>query len=166
MLIFIMIYKSFKNNSILVMNEQKFHVGIKALVLNDKKEVLLLKANPAELKSGIAHWDLPGGRMKEGDSVEDTLMKELEEELDLGTKNIEVLRKIDASISNIRIPDENETYGLILFVYLCKFKGKKKFRLSKEHTEFSWVPLKEAKKLLSFKFSQGFIDELDKLDKS
>ena len=33
------------------MNEQKFHVGVKALVLNENNEILLLRINPKDQKT-------------------------------------------------------------------------------------------------------------------
>ncbi|MFH0949270.1 MAG: NUDIX hydrolase [Candidatus Aenigmatarchaeota archaeon] len=146
------------------MNEQKFHVGIKALIMNEKNEMLILKANPAELKGcSPAHWDLPGGRIKEGDSAEETLIKEIEEELGISGSDIEIIRLFDSIISNLKIPVGNEKFGLVLFIYLCRFTRKKKFNLSFEHTEFKWASIDEAKKLLSVKFSKSFIEKLDEL---
>lgn len=47
------------------MNEQKFHVGVKALIMNDNNEILILKTNPKEAGHfHPEHWDLPGGRIK------------------------------------------------------------------------------------------------------
>lgn len=148
------------------MSEQKFHVGIKALITNGNNEILILKANPAELKGGEPpHWDLPGGRIKEGDSVEETLATEIEEELGINGHDVEIVRPFDGSISNLKIPVGEEKFGLVLFVYLCKLRTKNKFNLSFEHTEFKWASIDEAKKLLSVKFSKSFVDKLDDLKK-
>lgn len=147
------------------MKEQLFHVGIKALIMNSKKEILILKANPALLKGGgKAHWDIPGGRIKKGDSAETTLKKEVEEET--GIKNIEIKKIFDASISNLRIPLNNgEEVGLVLFTHLCKINSKTNIKLSEEHTEYKWASIEETKKLLSVKFAKSFIDKLDELKK-
>ncbi|MBI4163775.1 MAG: NUDIX hydrolase [Candidatus Aenigmarchaeota archaeon] len=146
------------------MNEQKFHVGIKALILNEKKQILIFKANPAELKGDkIAHWDLAGGRIKEGDSVEETLRKEVEEETGVDGKNLEVLDPFHGSISNIKIPIGDEKFGLVLFVYLCKLHTNQEFKLSFEHTEYKWASIDEAKKLLSYKYAKSFTEKLDEL---
>lgn len=141
------------------MREQKFHVGVKALILNDKNEILILKANPTELKGGSpAHWDLPGGRIKEGSNIGDTLKKELEEEL--GTDDVDILDLFDAVMSNFKIPDGNEKVGLLLLIYRCKLHKKDKFKLSFEHTEYKWANIAEVKDLLGFKFPKSFTDKL------
>ncbi|MFA4819375.1 MAG: NUDIX domain-containing protein [Candidatus Aenigmatarchaeota archaeon] len=145
------------------MNEKKFHVGIKALVQNDKNEILVLKINPKELtnnKHGV-YWDLPGGRIKEGDSVEQTLQKELEEEIGY-IGHIKNVNLFHGSIASIEIPVGEEKFGLVLFVYSCKIKMGK-IKLSEEHTDYKWASLKDAKKLLAVKFSKDFIERLDSL---
>lgn len=143
------------------MNEKKFHVGIKALVQDDKDHFLILKINPAELKenkNGI-YWDLPGGRIKQGDSMEKTLKKEMQEEI--GYKGeIKNIKMVHGSISNIEIPSGDEWLGLVLFVYSCKIRPEK-IKLSNEHIDYKWASREEAKKLLAVKFSKDFIEKFD-----
>ncbi len=141
--------------------EQKFHVGVKALILNENNEILLLRTNPKEMKiEEIEHWDLPGGRIEGDDSIEETLYKEVEEEL--GTRNIEIVEHFDTLISNIKIPLEDETVGLMLIVYRCKLADSQ-FKLSFEHLEYKWCNIEEAKELLKVKFPKSFIEKLDSL---
>ncbi len=145
------------------MNEKKFHVGIKALVRNNENEILILKVNPKELtknKHGV-YWDLPGGRIKEGGTVENTMKKELEEEI--GYKGeIKDVKLLHGTIANIEIPVDDERFGLVLFVYTCKINPTK-IRLSFEHIEYKWVSVEEAKKLLSVKYSKDFIEKLGEI---
>ncbi len=143
------------------MTEQKFHVGIKALILNDKNELLLMKTAQEKLKRNIVHWDLPGGRIKDGDDVETTLRKEIEEET--GIRHVKILDFFHAVISNIKVHREDYTYGLVLFIYRCKINPKEKIILSDEHTEYKWASIKEAKKLLVVKYPKDFIEKLSEL---
>jgi 8-oxo-dGTP diphosphatase len=59
-----------------------FNVGIKGLIENSEGKVLVLKSSlkghriPTE-----AYWDIPGGRIEEGENVLDVLKREVEEEL-------------------------------------------------------------------------------------
>ncbi len=142
-------------------NEQKFHVGIKALILNEKNEILIFKQR--EYPDGSPpHWDLAGGRIKEGDSVDQTLRKEVAEETGIDGSNLEIIRPFDCSISNIKIPVGQEKFGLVLAVYICKLKVNH-IQLSDEHTEYKWTSIDEAKELLSYKFAKNFIEKLDEL---
>lgn len=144
------------------MTEQKFHVGVKALILNDKNEILILKANPKEMRQQQpSHWDLPGGRIKENDSLEETLLKEINEEL--GINNIKILEHFDTCVSNLKIPLDNEIVSLLLIVYKCKLYNNTNFRLSFEHLEYKWASIDEAKELLKVKFPNSFIEKLDNL---
>ena len=146
------------------MNEQKFQLGVKALITNDKGDVFLLRVDTSHFRdknSNLYYWDIPGGRIQEGHSVEDTLLREVEEEV--GTSHIEVKRHFDSFISNIKIPLENGKFdGLILFVFLCRFKNPgQKIILNEESTEYKWTSIEEAKQLLAHKYPKSFIDKLD-----
>lgn len=138
------------------MNEQKFHVGVKALILNSRNQILILKK-----PHPIEHWDLPGGRIKKGDDAETTLKREIEEEL--GISGIEIISHFDGGLSNLQVSDSSEKLGLVLLVYRCRIGAEKKFMLNAEHTAYKWASISEAKKLLSAKFHKAFIDKLDGL---
>ncbi|KHO48089.1 MAG: Mutt/Nudix Hydrolase [archaeon GW2011_AR5] len=145
------------------MNEQKFQLGVKALITNNKNEIMLLRVDTSHFKDknkNLYYWDIPGGRIQEGHTVEDTLLREVEEEI--GTREIKVERHFDSFVSNIKIPPHND--GLILFVFRCMLKKpNQKIILNEESTEYKWTPAKEAKKLLTHKYPKSFIDKLDSI---
>ena len=144
------------------MDEEKFHLGIKALIMNDKNQILLLKANPKNLKGNTPeHWDLPGGRVERSSTIEETLFREIREEL--GIKSIDIVDQFDVFISNMKIPLENESVGLILLVFTCKLNYKSDFTLGPEHLEYRWFNIDDAKKLLKLKYPESFIQKLDSL---
>ena len=144
------------------MTEEKFHVGVKALITNDKNEILVLKTNPEDAPTWPDHWDLPGGRIKGDDTIEETLRKELTEEL--GIDNIEILEHFDTHISNLKIPLDNDIVSLLLIVYKCKLPDNNiNFKLSFEHLEYKWASVDEAKELLKVKFPNSFIEKLNLL---
>ena len=55
------------------MTEQLFQIGIKAIIRNDENQILLLKNKD--------YWDIPGGRMDQGEDIEAALLRELNEEI-------------------------------------------------------------------------------------
>lgn len=145
--------------------EDVFHLGVKAFIRNKKGEVLLLKINPKKLINrsdwkGVAYWDIPGGRIKRGSSINKTLKSEIKEETGVGeVKNIKSFTMV---LSKIRIPikKENTSVGLILAIYTCEIPPNAKIKLSEEHIEAKWFLPKEASKLLSLKYPKEFTDKI------
>ncbi len=58
-------------------NDYLFRLSIKALIQNDKGEVLVVK------ESGRTWWDIPGGGMDHEESIKSALARELKEEVNL-----------------------------------------------------------------------------------
>lgn len=141
--------------------EELFQLGIKALIINSEGKIILLRINPEDFQTKVQiHCDLPGGKVRKGESIQDALKREVAEEI--GLTDITIGELLDASISNMRISYMNA--GLILFTYLCSIKDTQSIKLTdNEHTDFGWFPPKEAAKLLSFKFSKSLVNKVKKL---
>lgn len=141
------------------MKEDIFQLGIKALVTDKEDRVLLLKVNVENLNNTKeAYWDIPGGRIHRGDSVENTLKREVEEET--GITTITKITPFAMVLSNIRIPVGESDVGLILSVYECVVDEKSAVEISEEHTEYVWIERKEAAELLKVKYPKAFTDLL------
>lgn len=142
------------------MQEDTFHLGIKALLRNNKGEILLLKVNPAKLNGGQKdYWDLPGGRVQKGSSVIETLRREVQEET--GITEIHEIVALTMILSNIRIPlREGGDVGLILSVYTCGVAPDTPITLSQEHIASRWCSPTEAAELLRIKYPPEFTNRL------
>ncbi len=143
------------------MNEDTFHLGIKALIRSKDGKVLLLKVNKAALKdhSGEPYWDIPGGRVQEGNTIEETLLREVEEET--GINDVSGVKPISMVLSNIRIPlKDGGNVGLILAIYECTIPEEAPIILSEEHVEYKYFDPIEAAELLSIKYPKEFTDVL------
>src|SRR3989344_3305213 len=127
----------------------KFYIGVKALMMNKKNEILLLKAAPPETrfeKEKVEFWDFPGGRVKEqadaegvvrSATLESTLIQECKEEI--GAKSLQIDGIFHAVISNFMIKDSaTERSPLALIVYKAEIDLTKKILLSSEHSEYKW----------------------------
>lgn len=57
--------------------EDCFHLGVKALIFNEKNKMLLLERHHPSKKM---YWDIPGGRLLRGESLIETLIREVKEE--------------------------------------------------------------------------------------
>ncbi|HLZ14694.1 MAG TPA: NUDIX hydrolase [Candidatus Saccharimonadales bacterium] len=146
--------------------EDVFHLGVKALIANEKGEVLLLKANPAHIhgaNEGKEYWDLPGGRIKKGETVEATLRREVAEET--GITRLSHIKPLGMVLSNLRLhlPDSKDTVGLVLAIYTCTIPKDASLVLSEEHDGLAWLPKKRAAELLRVKFSPEFCDLLTRM---
>ncbi len=139
-----------------------FYVGIKALIIKDKK-ILLLSSGKEELSSTMRKqifWDLPGGKMEAGEQVEETLMREVSEELGVSKHDLKIIKPFDVSVSNFKI-SHGQHIPLILMTYICKLKKpERKFKLTNEHAQYEWVNVKNAAVRLSTKFNKSFIVKL------
>src|SRR3989338_139731 len=142
------------------MNEDLFQLGIKALIVNSDGKILLLKVNKEMLKgfSGDPYWDIPGGRIHRGSTIEETLKREVKEET--GITNITNTTPLAMVLSNIRIPWNNSDTGLIISVYVCEVNEPAEVILSNEHTEFRWFEPKEAGALLQVKYPKEFTEKI------
>ena len=64
-----------KEGGALSSGDYLFRLSLKALIRNDRGEVLLVK------ESGRTWWDMPGGGMDHSDNFHSGLARELEEEI-------------------------------------------------------------------------------------
>ena len=137
-------------------SEKLFYVGIKGLIVNSEGQYLLLKASARDHSPGTQpYWDIPGGRIEEGASAEETLRREIEEET--GVSDISDIKFFTAIISNHQIPLEGEqNAGLVLMVYEAKIPVGSDIKLSPEHTEYEWVSGPVAAERLANKYPEQF----------
>ena len=109
-----------------------FNVGVKAVVRNDNSLLLLRR----ELKDGLEFWDLPGGRIEGDETFQETLVRELNEEL----PNAKVLHMSESIEGVFRVSRdvENET-GLILLYYTVDMEIPEELEISDEHKYYRWI---------------------------
>lgn len=143
--------------------EDRFHLGIKALIRNSSGQILLLKVNKENLKGfqGEPYWDIPGGRIQKDSTVEETLIREVEEEI--GVKEVSNIKPFSMVLSKIRIPQGDDSVGLILGAYTCEIPENCEIKLSEEHVEVNWFTPLEASKLLKVKYPIEFTEKIKEL---
>lgn len=94
-----------------------------AVLLNSDGNVLILRTPEGK-------WQLPGGRLNEGESWEDGLRREIREET--GIADVEIL--------SITMVDNWEFRGALMYgvYFLCR-TSEAKVIISDEHTAFRWI---------------------------
>ncbi len=107
-----------------------FHVGIKGVVRREDGAVLLLKKN-----SENPFWEIPGGRIDANETIDETLIREINEELP-GSNNVQIKRILCAH----RLPkDIAPDLSLMLLYFEVSADIPNPVVLSEEHTDSRWV---------------------------
>jgi colanic acid biosynthesis protein WcaH len=97
-------------------------VSVEAVIISDKR-LLLLKRNNEPVKG---EWWFPGGRIQKGESLEDTLRREVKEETGLEISSYKLI-----NVYSRVFPERHD----ITIAYLCKCK-KGIVKLNSEHSEY------------------------------
>ena len=98
------------NVSHMVADRSLILVSAVALVRDDGR---LLLAQRPEGKSMAGLWEFPGGKLELGESPEDALVRELEEELGIGVSNSDLMPFSFAS-------HRYDAFHLLMPVFLCR----------------------------------------------
>lgn len=136
--------------------EQLYYIGVKAIIRNPQNLILILK------RTGREFWDLPGGRIQEGECANDALYREVKEET--GLTQLEKITAHGLFLSSIKIPLEEQSAGLIFYYHSCLIVQAQPIILSPEHSDYLWVGLEKAKTLLSADLSIFFEQNVAHLD--
>lgn len=116
--------------------------------------VLIDRRPPKGLLGGL--WEFPGGKREKGETLEGTVVREVDEELGVHVKVLRKLMVVDHAYSHFRIR---------LNVYLCRF-GRGKVRC-RSCTAFRWVSPQQLrrfafpaanKKIIDHILSRGIVD--------
>lgn len=118
--------------------EKKFFFACKALIINNNKFLALY--NKVE---GKKLWDLPGGRMEFGESAEETLKREVYEELGVTVKPIKL-------VDTWNLVGDMQITGII---YYCDVDSMD-FKLSHEHEGYEWIDINHLSESFTAKIFQ------------
>lgn len=119
---------------------------------SDKIEYLLLKHE-------LGHWDFAKGHIEEGESLEDTARRELEEET--GISGIRLMEKFNEHIQ-YRYKWEGESRFKVVTFFLAESETKR-VKISEEHLEYRWATYEEAIKLCNFKNQRDLLKKANNI---
>jgi len=125
------------------MSSKPFALSVKAIALNAAGRCLLLK-RPLDSRLNPGKWEFPGGKAKLGEKFDEALLRETWEETGL---NISLQRV--AGAAEFELPEFRLAY-----IILEGLLEAGEVRLSDEHTDFAWVPVRQ---LLSMDLAEQFV---------
>jgi mutator protein MutT len=132
-------------------------VSIKGIVFEDSK--VWLRYNERN------EWELPGGKLDEGEQPEQTIVRELQEELGFDT---EVITIVHSYLYTIHLSSD-ESKGVLVVTYLCKLLRKNgMFELKGEAgpSMFQTFTLDEIRALAMPQFYKDAISKAAQMDTS
>ncbi len=137
------------------MNFKNFHIGIKAVILKDNKALVLKEI----LSDQVEGYDLPGGRLEEGESIERGLIRELKEELDLDNFVVENLLHV------FERKDYNKNGSSLMLLFYKVRAQISEVKLSNEHINHTWVSREDLETIIKNKehINDGIIKALKKV---
>lgn len=109
-------------------------VGVKGAILRDGQLLLLRRRSDSEILPGF--WDLPGGGVEQGATLESTLVREILEETGFRARVGPILH---ASMQRIRVRGE-PSFPSVRVCFRCTTRSQRSPQLdASEHSGFAWV---------------------------
>lgn len=124
-------------------------IEVVAALLVDGEEVLVAKRKSTD--SGAGFWEFPGGKVEIGESHQQALVREIQEELEMP---IEVLNMLD---SHELITPTQKTIQLSLFAAQVK---NRQFVLN-DHDDAKWVSWKDLNKVSFLQGNTRFLPAIE-----
>ncbi len=135
-----------------------FSVGLKALIINDKNEVLITRRARHIGKGGF--WDIPGGRMGLGETLRTALCREIKEETGL-----EITKVLAPVVITTFIRDVDLSNQIVRIMFPCLASGDIKLDPA-EIMDYKWISPKDYPNYAfvdeNFSLALAKLGELDK----
>jgi 8-oxo-dGTP diphosphatase len=123
-------------------------VALKGAIFNKNKFLIIKRSNKTRGEHG--YWEFPGGRMEYGETPDETLGRELLEEVGL---KVEIIKPLN-TWSFFR--DENTQ--IVGITYLCDAVSSEVI-LSEEHVDFAWVTFED---LRNYNIKPSIIEQIER----
>ncbi|HLW73073.1 MAG TPA: NUDIX domain-containing protein [Candidatus Babeliales bacterium] len=120
--------------------KQLYSAGIITYTTDDDTILYLL------LRYGAGHWDLPKGKIEPGETKEEAALRELMEETGLTAV---INENFEESVHYIFTDYDKQLAQKTAYFFVGKATDKH-VKLSHEHTDFKWLPYKDAVEQLTY----------------
>ena len=101
-----------------VRHEPIINVGATILVFNENNELLL------NLRSDTNDWGIPGGGKELNETLEECAIRELKEETNLDTSDLELVTVLSGNEYYYRYPNNDEVDCVIILYQVKKYSGE------------------------------------------
>jgi len=127
-------------------------IAAKSFIVNDGKLLIIKRADDDIQMPGV--WEIPGGRLDDGEDIEEGIKRETKEETNI---DIEVIKRLgDRGFTRA------DGQKVLMGVFLCKALNND-VKLSEEHSDFEWIDIEKAKEKLT-DFFHGEVDLYNKVN--
>ena len=126
--------------------------GVAAVVLSGGKVLLTQRGN----EPSMGKWGLPGGVVELGETVEDAVVREVEEETGIAVKPVELLTIFN---SVVRDNEDEIRFHYVLFEYLCDVTGGV-LQAATDAKDVKWVSFQELSSLDITRGTKRFIERV------
>ena len=116
-----------------------------AVIFNEKNEILI--GQRPEGKDLALLWEFPGGKLEEGESIEECIKREIKEELDVEIKVEEFLLEVNKGKFSLQ-------------VYKGKIVDLENLKAN-VHSNLKWVLIKDLRK---YQYPSADVDIIDYLE--
>lgn len=107
-------------------------MNVAYILIRNNNSLLLVKRSEKSKFSNM--WELPGGKIEENESPEETIIRECYEET-----------KIKLNKENIKLVKVTKLKDINVFIFSTRLSEKKEVILSDEHSDFAWVDINKLK---------------------
>ncbi len=101
-----------------------------ALILNEEDDVFLMKSPKWE-----GQWLVPGGKIEKGDSMKETVRKEVREETGLEVENIKLMNVKDGGNPE----DFSRDTHFIFLNFICRAEEQEVKLDQREAVDYTWI---------------------------
>ena len=116
--------------------DRDYGLTMRGVIKNNINEILIVKRHPKS-KTDPEKWELPGGKVDEGEDFAKALIREIKEETSLDVKIGDFCEAVQNDYAHKR------TVQMIM--YLKDIKGEVK--ISEEHVDWMWASIDKIKTL-------------------
>ena len=143
--------------------KKQIFIGVLGLAINKKGQYLLTQRNEPDNKRIDGKWQLAGGGLEFGETTEQALAREMEEELQVSARILFPYPIVRTHVYDH--PQKGAKVQVLLMCYLIDIGGQKPKIGDPETKKFGWFSPDEAQKLDYLPLTIEFVTEAEKIIK-